>query len=225
MLALAGWGLFGHGGDGRHADLADRPATGLPTGLPTGVPTGVPTDAPGSDPSASAPAGVASPGAPASPTPGPRRPPGPSPTGGRTQTYLVTLYGGRDNTPPGSAEIAYPKVHKQAGGTGTFRDPVTFATDKTELAIGTIVYYPYLKRYFVMEDECVECHQDWVGHGPDGGPRFAHIDLWAGGSTNAGITDCENALTRSGPVVVNPSANLPVDTTPLYDGHRCYQPA
>ena len=145
-----------------------------------------------------------------------------------TQSTFVTLYGFPDNSPPG-AGIAFPQIHNQAGGTGTFDDPVTFATDQNELAPGTIVYYGFLHRYFIMEDDCVECDQDWEGSGPDGGPGFWHIDLWVGGQggdTNA-VLSCEDALTQQGDVTLNPSSNLPVDTTPLFnsDTNTCYDPS
>ncbi|HEX4702003.1 MAG TPA: hypothetical protein VH352_07735 [Pseudonocardiaceae bacterium] len=150
-----------------------------------------------------------------------------------SHTYLVTLYGWPDNSPPGAA-IAYPRsdgnptLHDQAGGTGTFSDPVTFATDKAELKIGSKVYYPFLKRYFIMEDDCVACDQDWAGHGPDGGPKFRHIDLWVGGEgadPNA-VINCEDNLTQSGTVISNPPSNEPVDTTPLFDSstNTCFSP-
>jgi len=81
-------------------------------------------------------------------------------------TYFVTLYGWPDNSPPGGA-IAYPGLHSTAGGTGTFSDPITFATDRSEIAPGTKVYYSFLKRYFIMEDDCAQCDQDWNGGGAD----------------------------------------------------------
>ena len=144
-----------------------------------------------------------------------------------TQSFYVTLYGWPDNSPPG-AGIAYPQIHSQAGGTGTYSDPITFATDQNELAPGTIVYYPYLHRYFIMEDDCVECDQDWTGQGPDGGPGFHHIDLWVGGEggdQNA-VINCEDALTQQGDVTLDPPSTEPVDTTPLFDSstNTCYNP-
>jgi chitosanase len=147
--------------------------------------------------------------------------------GATTAKYYVTLYGAHDNTPADSRDIAYPVIHDEAGGTGTYQDPLTFATDKAELPVGTIIYYPYLKRYFIMEDDCTECDQDWTGGGPNGGPRFPHIDLWAGASNDSGIDNCEAALTQNGQVDViidPPATGLPLDTTPLYDGGRCYPP-
>jgi hypothetical protein len=127
---------------------------------------------------------------------------------------LTTLYGWDDNSPPGCA-IAYPYIHQCAGGAGTYADPTTFATDSSELAPGTIVYVPALYRYFIMEDDCAECDQDWTGQGPDGGPDYHHIDLWAGGASGDDATalfNCEDYWTSNGqvPVLVNPPSNEPV---------------
>jgi hypothetical protein len=148
--------------------------------------------------------------------------PSPSPPvpAGQTRGFYITFYSAVDNDPPGSRAIAYPVIHSQADGTGTYRDPVTLATSKAELAAGTIIYYAHLKRYFIMEDLCVSCEQEWKDD------RSPHLDLWTGASLNPGILACENALTRDGqvPVIVNPPPTLPVDTTPLYDGRRCYRP-
>ena len=210
-LALVAWLAFGGNGRPAPRGAAAAPVAPASGGPPAEAETG-------------APAALASaPSRPASPSPPPSRSPTGSPASsaqGRTGQYYVTLYGARDNTPPGSREIAYPTVHREAGGTGTYSDPVTFATSRAELPVGTIVYYPYLKRYFVMEDDCVDCDREWAGRG------YRHIDLWAGASTNAGIVDCEEALTQDGqvPVIVNPAPTLPVDTTPLYDGSHCYRP-
>jgi hypothetical protein len=210
-LAMVAWLAFGGGGRPAPRGAAGPPAA--PTSAPAPADTGVPA------------ALASAPSLPASASPSPSRgrtaTPAPSaPSQGQTQRFYVTLYGARDNTPPGSREIAYPTVHREAGGTGTYADPVTFATSRVELPVGTLIYYPYLKRYFVMEDDCVDCDREWAERG------FRHIDLWAGASTNAGIIDCEEALTQNGqvPVIVRPAPGLPVDTTPLYDGTHCYRP-
>ena len=152
-----------------------------------------------------------------------------------TRNFLVTLYGWPDNSPPGNdiaypASGGYPTIHNVASGTGTYADPITYATDKAELPIGTIVYYPYLHRYFIMEDDCVECDQDWTGQGPDGGPGLYHIDLWIGGQNGNSndVINCEDNLTQnSAPVIVNPPGNEPVDTTPLFNSsdNSCYDPS
>jgi hypothetical protein len=221
LLSLAGWTALSGTPTGSTRTIripasppeinSDDPAPSTPAPSASGTPTPSPTQS----------------AAPTKPKPpGAIQPPPPASTGGgQTQRFLVTFYAAPDNDPPGRT-IAYPKAHSQAGGVGTYRDPITFATSKAELPIGTVVYYPYLKRYFVMEDDCTDCDADWTGGGPNGGPGYRHIDLWAGASTNSGITNCENALTQSGqvPVVVNPPADLTVDTTPIYDGHTCYSP-
>ncbi len=76
-----------------------------------------------------------------------------------------------------------------------------------------------------MEDQCYECGQEWFGS-----RRAWHVDLWMGpsyGSDTTALTDCEDALTLGAPyhgtgsIVVNPSRDLPVDTTPLFSGNRC----
>jgi hypothetical protein len=219
VVAVAGWALLDRSDPTAAAgnDTADVtvPAEESPSAVDSADPSEPPLASPSGAPSAGPSSPAAKPSAP------PARPAPGKPVGGpgQTQKFNVTLYGGKDNDPPGSSEIAYPKVHRKADGTGTFADPITFATSKDELAIGTVIYYPYLKRYFVMEDQCVECEADW-------NKRVAHIDLWAGASTDSGIISCENSLTRDGqmPVVVNPPSNLPVVTTPLYDGKHCYKP-
>jgi hypothetical protein len=156
-----------------------------------------------------------------------------------TALFYVTLYGFVDNSPP-SAIISNPVIHSKAGGTGTFSDPVTFATDTREEKPGTIVYYSYLKKYFIMEDTCTECTKDWNGsNGDNPTPKrnghYWRIDLWAGGNSsdlhNPGkqaLLDCEDNLTqdKGGEVTLNPASNLPVDTTPIFNTstNKCYTP-
>jgi hypothetical protein len=152
-----------------------------------------------------------------------------------TRNYLVTLYGWPDNSPPGNA-IAYPEnegyptIHNVASGTGTYADPITFATDEAELPVGTIVYYPYLHRYFINEDDCTECDEDWTGSGPDGGPKLYHIDLWINGQNGNSndVINCEDDLTQnSESVISDPPSTEPVDTTPLFNSssNTCYNPS
>jgi hypothetical protein len=124
----------------------------------------------------------------------------------------VTFYGGLDNDPPASTEIAYPNGrHPAAGGTGTYADPVTVASDPRALPPGTLLYEPRLRIYLVMEDDCAECIIQW-DHG-----RVGHIDIWTG-TAGAGLQACEQALTPDDPVTieVNPPPGRPVDPRPLY---------
>jgi hypothetical protein len=142
----------------------------------------------------------------------------------------VTYYGWYDNTPPGCS-TAYAGC---VTGTGTYADPITFASDSKEFPVGTILYYPTVEKYFRMRDDCSECDADWEGKGPDGGPRLRHVDLWIGGKGGKewDVIRCEDALTQnttSGaplqtPVIVNPPSTLPTSTSPLFNSHSnsCY---
>ncbi len=124
----------------------------------------------------------------------------------------VTFYGWPDNDPAGNG-IAYPGLHKGASGTGTYADPITFATDPKEWKPGTILYLPYLKRYVIMEDSCAECITDWK-------TGKYHIDIWleSNGSFDSQVLACENTLTREKTSVeVDPPPDRPVDATPLFD--------
>ncbi len=139
-----------------------------------------------------------------------------------TYRMEVTFYGWPDNTPPSGA-IAYPIIHKTAGGIGSYANPITFATDRSEIAPGTRLYLPLVKKYLIMEDDCTECDRDWSTR------RKRHIDVWtnsnAKSNTNA-VLNCEDQLTpaRAVPVIVDPRAGLTVSKRPLYDIARnwCY---
>jgi hypothetical protein len=136
-----------------------------------------------------------------------------------TMSVYVTFYGWADNSPPGGA-IAYPKsggyptVHETAGGTGTYADPITFATDKAEFAVGTRLYVPFIEKYVIMEDDCVECDSDWTSS------HKWHIDLWMnsnGTESTTALTSCEDRWTRtSAPIEVDPPDGRAVTTTPLF---------
>jgi hypothetical protein len=192
------------GSDGGPPADRDRPAAAAPPAAPASA-----------EPTSANPTPSPTPSATRSPTPKPS--PTPSQKPGQSRSFAITFYGAADNTPPGSRAIAYGTVHSQAGGTGTYRDPITFATDRTEVPVGTVIYYAPLRRYFVMEDDCTECDEEWQRS------RSPHIDLWAGTATDKGIVRCENSLTRDGQqqVLVNPPPNLPVTPGQLYDNGRC----
>jgi len=129
----------------------------------------------------------------------------------------ITYYGAGDNCPPGGA-IAYPKLHQLAGGTGDYSNPITFAGTTSAMSAGTIIYISALKKYFILEDDCQECDDDWSSS------KKWHTDLWIGPLTaQKGITDCEVALSNavgSASITVNAVAGKPVDTTPLW-GTSC----
>jgi len=153
----------------------------------------------------------------AAPLPAPAPAPAAAPTTPTPQTIRqqveVTFYAAADNDPAGSAEIAYPNSrHTSAGGTGTYADPLSLATDPREIRPGVIVYYPTVQKYFVMEDDCEDCITEW------GASRRPHVDLWLGAAGN-GLLACEEKLTPAGrvPLEINPPADRPVDPAPLYD--------
>jgi 3D (Asp-Asp-Asp) domain-containing protein len=138
---------------------------------------------------------------------------------GTMMSVYVTFYGWADNSPPGGA-IAYPMnggfptLHDTAGGTGTYADPITFATDKDEFPVGTRLYVPFIEKYVMMEDDCVECDSDWTTS------HKWHIDLWMnsnGTESSSALQTCEGNWTRtSTPIEVDPPAGRTVTTAPLF---------
>lgn len=149
-----------------------------------------------------------------------------------TQTMdIITLYGFPDNSPPGTA-IEFPQIHDQAGGTGTFDDPITFATDPRLFSPGQVIYVPYVQKYFIMEDLCTNSGPGEQGAGcvNDFDAGLAHIDLWTGGTADSDVTaqlQCEDSLTRNNEdIIVDPDPDQPVSDQPLFnaDTGACFQP-
>jgi hypothetical protein len=107
----------------------------------------------------------------------------------------------------------------KAGGTGTYTDPLTFASAPGEFNQCEVIYDPYLRKYLRFEDFCAQCNTDWKAN-----PKINHIDVWTGSvNVNGGQEQiqCENDLTpadRSQTIVRQPSANLPVDSKLPYSG-------
>jgi Putative Ig domain len=145
----------------------------------------------------------------------------------------MTLYGYADNSPPGTG-IAHPCIHLAAGGTGTYSDPVTFATDVNEEPWCAVIYVPYMHRYFIHEDECSECDADWNAS------HLYRFDMWAGGDAlsraqpeRKALLRCESTWTRGNSptdpanpsILVDPPPNLPVTTDPIFSPPgTCWQP-
>ena len=138
----------------------------------------------------------------------------------QTINAQITGYGWPDNDPAGAA-IAFPgeALHDQAGGTGTYQDPITFAGDPADTPVGTMIYVPTVQKYFVMEDTC----ESAMASKSD--PVW--VDLWVGGSgsddVNA-IYDAESAITSSSAqIIVDPDPGLPVSLAPLFGGANLAQ--
>ncbi|KAI1310176.1 hypothetical protein F5Y03DRAFT_347164 [Xylaria venustula] len=133
-----------------------------------------------------------------------------------TGNVKTTFYGVPDNDPPGSDAIAYSCSSRgaHAGGTGTYSDPLTFASKEGgSYAQCEIVYSPYLKKYIRNEDICAGCTDgDWT-------------DVFTGNSQDGGDAqvNCEDKLTPDAAqsVIRSPATNLEVDTTPLWSSGTC----
>ena len=136
--------------------------------------------------------------------------PAPAPT---TLRAYVTGYGWPDNDPPGTITSG-PRGH--AGGSGTYADPITLAVgyvgERPDIPYRTRFYVPNVRRYFVVEDTCAECHRHPAGVN-------VWVDMWVGGNgrDNAAVLRCEDALTGDHKIVRNPKRGLPVVAGPLYN--------
>lgn len=132
-----------------------------------------------------------------------------SPSRTQALSSYVTFYGFDDNddgnpTHLGTDIISHAIAHTSATeDEGTYDQPGTLAADKRFLPPGTKVYVPTLKRYYVMEDTCVECSKDWRHNRP-------HVDLYVSG-TGEKLAACEDRLTmESAEIIVAPPVGLPV---------------
>lgn len=138
-----------------------------------------------------------------------------------TQAY-ITGYSYFDNTPPGSAAVSHPVIHEEAGGTGTYADPITVAVGHTlkggedilDLKAGTKVYIPELKRYFIVEDTCGDGNQPQNGPCHTGYPDDAQmwLDIWVDGRNGSSdeADACMENLTKVYGVVIDPAVGLSV---------------
>ncbi|HET8843315.1 MAG TPA: hypothetical protein VFN35_17765 [Ktedonobacteraceae bacterium] len=154
-----------------------------------------------------------------------------------TISTVVTWYGYNDNSGEtedqhGSAAIAYPKsdgyptLHNHATEeTGSYNNPITFAAPNKNLKgsfpIGSVIYVPFVKKYFIMEDQCGDDDPEGCQNGTN------HADLWMGPAQaldGTRLDNCEGKATPDGAVsvIINPSPSLPVDTTQMYtSGNAC----
>jgi hypothetical protein len=132
-----------------------------------------------------------------------------------TVKATITFYGWPDNSPPGN-HIAHPVIHKVASGDGTYCNPTTFATEASndkKIPYGIKIYVPFLKQYFIREDDCAPSGPP-TGSGSNGCYKL-WFDLWIGGNAHSkkrAVIRCEDKLTPSAevPVILYPDANMPV---------------
>jgi hypothetical protein len=139
---------------------------------------------------------------------------------GRAQEVVssyVTFYGFDDNDDGnpkhlGTGVISHATIHGFANeDLGTYEKPGTLATDIDFVSPGTKVYVPALKRYYVMEDTCVECSEDWLR-------SKAHVDLYVSG-TGPELAACEDRLTMERTkIIIDPPSDLPVNAGSACNG-------
>lgn len=224
-----------------HNARADAAAAALPTGLcsadqalvaapdhtwfcaawplttPQPTTTATPTPAPSS-------AGPTTPvpttSTPTSTTPAPTTttppPPATTPALNTIKAY-ITGYSWYDNDPPGSAAIAYPSQGRsEAGGQGTFSNPITVAVRKGTWPAGTKFYLPEIRKYIVVEDQCVGCS-------PIPAPATSWLDVWVDGRavSNSTADQCMGKITRVAVAVVNPPSTLKVESTAPVSSNGC----
>jgi hypothetical protein len=141
--------------------------------------------------------------------------PNPSISSSTNANVQITFYGSYDNDPQGSLNIKHPVIHQQAGGTGTYQDPLTFASPAGagEYPWGTKIYVPLVQKYFIREDECAV---SWTA--PNGCGAVTHVDLYVGNpSSIQAVMACEGSLSGNGPIIINPPSTLTYDPTPIWD--------
>jgi 3D (Asp-Asp-Asp) domain-containing protein len=223
----------------------NQPLTPTPPTAPNQPPTPTPPTAPNQPLTPTPPSAPNQPPTP-TPPPAPNQPPAPSPTptdpphyvpSGNGQTAnvraAITWYGFDNNpssaNPQGSAAILYPQsannptLHNTATeGTGTFNDPITFATrvdDQQTFPIGSVIYVPMTQKYYIMEDACNAAKQQSCAKGDH------QVQLWMGPPQAGGnaLMNCENKNTPASSldVVLNPSPSMQVDTTPEFSNGQC----
>ena len=141
-------------------------------------------------------------------TPPPSTPTNPSLNSDRVYTTGYTWW---DNSPPGSAAISHPVLHRTAGGVGTYADPITLAVAYSgrtpQFPYGTRFYLPRWKKYFIVEDICGACDR----HNSDVEYK---IDLWLDGRnlSRDAARQCTYRNTGATTAVKNPPRGLAVDT-------------
>ncbi|MCU1515951.1 MAG: hypothetical protein JWQ75_672 [Pseudarthrobacter sp.] len=147
----------------------------------------------------------------------------------------VTAYSWHDNTPGGSPIISHPVLHKTAGGTGTYEDPITMAVghsletghDVLDIAAGTRIYLPNMQRYFVVEDTCGNGPAPQDGPCHTGAEEFGDaslwIDMWIDGEEDSEsfAHRCAKNVTGVHTAVLNPADNYVVASGEgvIHDGY------
>ena len=152
---------------------------------------------------------------------GPQRVPKPPVGEEAVMTVYLTGYSFWDNTPPGSAAIARPVLHKRAGGVGSYKDPITIAVghriddgvQSLDFEPGTRFYLPELRKYAIVEDVCGDGPTPQLGPCHIGHKGHPWLDIYVGGRniTPEQAEDCMRSITGVQKVVINPRRNYAVE--------------
>lgn len=144
----------------------------------------------------------------------------------------LTGYTYWDNTPPGSAAIARPVIRNRAGGTGTWKDPITIAVghkieagrQTLDFPEGTRFYLPRLRKYAIVEDVCGDGAKPQNGPCHTGFKGYPWLDIWIGGRglSQGAADDCARRITAVQEFVINPRIDLPVAPGELAQNCRIY---
>jgi hypothetical protein len=139
---------------------------------------------------------------------------------GNAKTISLTGYSFQDNTPPSSSTVSCPQIKShngKAGGTGTYDDPLTVASDGSHGGVGPSgvkcgdkFYVVNLQRYVIVED---------TGNTPS--KNGIHLDTWVADDPGK---KCMNAITGDSKAIPNPPPGLPVDAGPIGTGSGCNLP-
>ncbi len=132
----------------------------------------------------------------------------------------ITGYSYWDNTPPGSTAISKPTVHRRAGGSGTYNDPITIAVGHViehgrqtlDFKPGTRFYLAHLRKYAVVEDVCGDGNRPQDGPCHTGYQGRPWLDIYIGGKSvsASAATQCANRLTSVQQIIINPRPDYAV---------------
>jgi hypothetical protein len=146
----------------------------------------------------------------------------PAPSVGRVLRIWLTGYSFQDNTPPGSAVVSHPILHRKAGGSGTYADPITVASPGSAQHMafrpGTKFYLPSVLRYVIVEDS---------GASPAPSGTQGHLDMWVdgqGGSKDASDACMDLLTTKHAVALLNPPPGYPVMPGPITANGTCHIP-
>lgn len=138
----------------------------------------------------------------------------------RSFNAYLTGYSYWDNTPPGSAAIARPVIHRHAGGTGSYNDPITIAVGHSiiggkqtlDFPSGTRFYIGAIQKYAIVEDVCGDGPNPQSGPCHSGRNGLPWLDIYVGGKkVGPKVADaCMRRITAVHTFIINPRAGYPV---------------